>query len=96
MADVFFSDAADRYSRAVDLEQAIRSEWKSVGSPLLAEGSMGQLVEHPLVKMLKEAERDSARFLELVGKRRPGRPVGATSAPDRPVSAEPPKLRLAK
>jgi hypothetical protein len=54
-----------------------------LGCPSLTEGSMGQLVPHPLIRLIREAER----AVELLGRpaagKRGGRPVGAGSAPDR-------------
>ena len=39
---------------AVRRRAAIAKEWRALGSPLLSEGSAGQLVEHPLLRMLRE------------------------------------------
>jgi hypothetical protein len=50
----FFSEAESRYAEAVARRDAIRDAWEAEGAPLLATGSTGQLVEHPLVKMLRE------------------------------------------
>ena len=50
----FFSEAENRYSEAVARRDAIQEAWEAEGSPLLATGSTGQLVEHPLVKMLRD------------------------------------------
>jgi hypothetical protein len=50
----FFAEAEGRYVEAVARRDAIRVAWEGEGSPLLATGSTGQLVEHPLVKMLRE------------------------------------------
>ncbi len=71
MSDVFF-DAEFRYDAAVALVDQIRGEWVAIGSPLLADGSMGQLVPHPFVRMLREAERDASRFGELLKKKHRG------------------------
>lgn len=49
----FSADAETRYQDAVARREAIRDTWQAEGSPLLASGSTGQLVEHPLVKMLR-------------------------------------------
>jgi hypothetical protein len=48
------TDADQRYAEAVARRDAIRDAWLADGSPLLAKGSTGQLVEHPLMKMLRE------------------------------------------
>jgi hypothetical protein len=50
----FFADAENRYREAVERRDAILEAWKAEGEPLLATGSTGQLVEHPLVKMLRD------------------------------------------
>lgn len=50
----FLADALGRYREAVARRDAIKVEWEARESPLLAAGSTGQLVEHPLVKMLRE------------------------------------------
>lgn len=50
----FSADAERRYQEAVARRDGIRDAWEAEGSPLLATGSTGQLVEHPLVKMLRE------------------------------------------
>jgi hypothetical protein len=53
MAD-FFEEAEARYREAVARRDAIRVAWEAAGSPLLAQGSTGQLVEHPYLKMLRD------------------------------------------
>jgi hypothetical protein len=50
----FFEEAEGRYQDAVARRASIVEAWEEAGSPLLAEGSTGQLVEHPFVKMLRE------------------------------------------
>jgi hypothetical protein len=50
----FFSEAESRYTEAISRREAIGEAWEAAGSPLLAEGSTGQLVEHPYVKMLRD------------------------------------------
>jgi hypothetical protein len=50
----FSTDAEIRYTEAVARRDAIRDAWEAEGSPLRATGSTGQLVEHPLVKMLRD------------------------------------------
>lgn len=54
MSADFFSEAEGRYVEAVARRDAIRDAWEAEGSPLLATGSTGQLVEHPYVKMLRD------------------------------------------
>ena len=50
----FLVEAEARYREAVARRDAIRDAWVAEGSPLLSVGSTGQLIEHPLVKMLRE------------------------------------------
>jgi hypothetical protein len=50
----FFADAETRYVEAMSRRDAIRDAWEADGSPLLATGSTGQLVEHPYLKMLRD------------------------------------------
>jgi len=97
-----FVDAAVRYARAVDLADELRAEWESYGRPKLYTVNNGTMIPHPLVKMLREAEADAARFgkalkLEPAAVKRStiGRPPGASSAPDRQVDALGPVLELA-
>lgn len=54
MSTDFFVEAESRYLEAVARRDAIRDAWEADGSPLLSSGSTGQLVEHPLVKMLRD------------------------------------------
>lgn len=91
--------ALERYVRAVDLA---RSAWAEISDDeLLVPGSKGQQVAHPMIAVALAAERDAARFGQDLGLeraapvRRPGRPFGALSAPDRKAAGEPPRLRLA-
>jgi len=48
------ADAITRYEEASARRAAIKELWDLEGSPLLSTGSQGQIVEHPLVKMLRE------------------------------------------
>jgi len=50
----FFTDAENRYAEAVARREAIQDAWIAENAPLLATGSTGQLVEHPLLKMLRD------------------------------------------
>lgn len=47
-------EALSRYQEAQQRRDQIKSLWELEGSPLLSVGSTGQLIEHPLVKMLRE------------------------------------------
>jgi len=95
-----FAAAVLRFARAVDMADKVRAEWKSYGEPMLFTHTNGALVAHPLVKMLQAAEADAAkagRALKLepdaIKRAGPGRPPGASSAPDR--KAAPPMIQLA-
>jgi hypothetical protein len=46
-------DAETRYQDAVRRREAILAAWQAESCPLLASGSKGQAVEHPLVRMLR-------------------------------------------
>jgi hypothetical protein len=66
------ADACDRYARACELAELIRTEWKNLGCPLTAEGgATGRaVVTHPLVLLLQNAERDAQRFSHEVAVQR--------------------------
>lgn len=66
-------DAQARYERAVELASQARREWEEAGSPLLIEWANGTLSEHPLVKLLRECERDCERFARVLAKKPMGR-----------------------
>jgi hypothetical protein len=57
---------------AVARRDAIRDAWEAEGSPLLATGSTGQLVEHPYVKMLRDHDLLVDRLAAAVRKRHRG------------------------
>ena len=102
-----YADAVARYADASAMSARVRAEWEAAGCPVEAEGSMRQPIPHPLVKMMADADQLAAKFAVSVGldpgvRVKPqrqgvgGRPKGATSAPDRPATSEPPRLRVAK
>lgn len=66
------ADAEQRYLEAVVRRAAIRDAWREEGEPLLATGSTGQLVEHPLVKMLREHDLLVDRLATAVRRRNRG------------------------
>jgi hypothetical protein len=68
----FFAEAENRYLEAVSRRDAIRDAWEADGSPLLATGSTGQLVEHPYLKMLREHDLLVDRLGAAVGRRHRG------------------------
>lgn len=93
------AEPIERYARACDLADHLTAEWIKAGRPTTASGGAtgGATVPHPLVAMIRDAEKDAAKFWsELTPKRTTaGRPVGSASAPDRKDSV-PPKLRMVK
>jgi len=68
----FFAEAENRYREAVARRDAIRDAWISLEEPLLATGSTGQLVEHPLLKMLRDHDVLVDRLAVAVRKRNRG------------------------
>ena len=106
-----FRTALLSYAYAVDLESRARAEWEREKRPLIhVHGAAGV---HPLVKVMLETSRSAAQHAAQLGltpasarrvypQRRPGRPIGAVSAPDRVAlppaqwrDVEPPRLALA-
>lgn len=79
-----------RLQAVVEDLMAFREEWEKQGSPALTKGSMGQKVPHPLIKLIRDAERAVHMLSQPAAARRGGRPAGASSAPDRKA-----KLRVA-
>ena len=101
-----FSSAVRRYVLAVDVAEYARITWEGEGRPMRDTFANGMAGVHPLLKAFEQAAAQAARFGAELGlspasakrvnpTRRPGRPVGATSAPDR-RPGEPPVLRLAE
>lgn len=88
MSDVdVMADAKERYQAQVALVRALRLEWQQLGAPLTAEGgATGRaIVTHPLVVAIQDAEMKADRLARSLTSRvqKVGRPVGASSAPDR-------------
>jgi hypothetical protein len=52
-----FSDEEARYSDACDRRRAVIAAWTQLGQPLTASGSMGQPVDHPLIKQMNDLDR---------------------------------------
>jgi hypothetical protein len=77
------SDPANRLNEAInDLEQ-FRRKWNEEGRPLFVPGSRKNLVPHPYIKLIRDAER-AVREMAGVSRTTPvGRPQGSGSAPDR-------------
>jgi hypothetical protein len=74
-------EAEGRYADAVARRDAIRAAWEAEGSPLLAAGSTGQLVEHPFVKMLRLHDLLVDRLAHAVRKRHAGPEPSAVMKP---------------
>ena len=81
MSTDFLADAEGRYLEAVARRDAIRDAWEAESAPLLATGSTGQLVEHPLVKMLREHDLLVDRLGAAVRKRNRGPEPSAVLKP---------------
>ncbi len=82
MTSDFFAEAEkSRYTEAVARRDAIRDAWEAEGAPLLASGSTGQLVEHPLVKMLREHDLLCDRLGGVIRKRHRGPQPSAVLQP---------------
>jgi hypothetical protein len=81
MAADFLTEAESRYSEAVARRDAIRDAWEAEGSPLLASGSTGQLVEHPYVKMLRDHDLLADRLGAVSRKRHRGPEPSAVLKP---------------
>lgn len=90
------STATARYNEALkDLKQ-FREAWEKVGRPETERGSQMQLVPHPYIKLIRDAEQAVLRLGQAAGiieVNRGGRPPGSSSAPDRAKPNGRPKLR---
>jgi hypothetical protein len=84
-----FSEAEGRYREAVARRDAIAAAWTAEGEPLLAAGSTGQLVKHPLVKMLRDHDLLVDRLAARSRPSKMGRPPSA-------VPGIPPPLKRVK
>ena len=96
-----YLDTVLRYARAVDDEEGARQVWVDAGRPTLTLGGAtgAAEVEHPLVKIVRDAAKLANDFAKQLGldpvsvqrttaKRvGPGRPMGAASSFDRQTSS---------
>jgi phage terminase small subunit len=80
------TDAVDRYAHAVDVADRARREWAKAHRPLTITHPNGITSAHPLLAVMRDAEKDAARYGEALGLK-PGRvqrrgpdPVAAISA----------------
>jgi hypothetical protein len=85
-------DPATLYSEAHKRLGELREEWDRLERPLLTNGSMGQLVEHPLVKMIREHEVLASKLGELANRRHRGPAPSAMPGVGTPLS----RLRVAR
>lgn len=92
MTGSFSEDAERRYQEAVERRAAIREAWEADGSPLLAAGSTGQLVEHPLVRMLREHDLLVDRLAASARRRHAG-PVPSAVVQPSPAARRRRKLK---
>jgi hypothetical protein len=74
-------DAERLYLDALARRDAIRDAWQAEGRPLLSAGSTGQLVEHPLVKMLREHDVLVERLAGSLRRRHAGPQPSAVIVP---------------
>jgi hypothetical protein len=80
------AEGAARYAFAVDLAHESRSAWLAEDAPLVVEYSNGMLAPSPLLRIIREAEHDAARFAVALGidariRRRAGRKPEAVIQP---------------
>jgi phage terminase small subunit len=61
-----------RYAQAVDVAERARVQWRKGGSPPLITYPNGITAAHPLIGVMRDAERDASRFGEQLGIK-PGR-----------------------
>ena len=86
--DLYY-EAARRYASAADREEGARQAWYRAGKVLTLVGANGIEYPHPLLKVIRDAERDAAKYGEALGivakpKGRPGRnPVAVLDMPKR-------------
>jgi hypothetical protein len=66
-------DDERRYRKALERRDGIRDCWIAEGRPIFAEGSVGQLVEHPLVKAMREHDLLVTRLAQPLQRRHRGR-----------------------
>jgi hypothetical protein len=89
--------AQARYDEALkDLKQ-FRENWEKLGRPETERGSQLQLVPHPFIKLIRDAEVAVLRLGQAAGVievNRGGRPPGRASAPDRKKPDGAPRLRV--
>ena len=65
-------DAQDAYDAAVQRANAIKAAWLDLGEPIVASGSTGQVIAHPLLKAMNEADSLADRLRQRVVARHAG------------------------
>lgn len=65
-------DAQDAYQRALERANLLKETWDEPGRPVLATGSRGQPVAHPLLAAMNEADVISDRLRQRLVKAHPG------------------------
>lgn len=92
--DPKIKDAKTRYISQCELIQVLRTEWVKLKRPATQfGGATGRTIQvHTLVKEIQAAEKLADMLLRSIHdmetpRRAPGRPVGASSAPDRKTQA---------
>jgi phage terminase small subunit len=60
-------DALARYAQSVDVADRARREWREAGSPSLITYPNRITSVHPLIAVMRDAERDAAKFGEALG-----------------------------
>jgi len=74
-------DARDAYDDAVRRAVLIKDAWVALGEPITAFGSTGQLIAHPLLKAMNDAELLADRLRQRLTPRHPGPdPVASVAA----------------
>jgi hypothetical protein len=71
----------ERVERLQRILEGMHEEWERLDRPMTTPGSLGSLVEHPLLAMIRSYERLIHDLTKQPG--RAGRPQGSHSAPDR-------------
>src|SRR4051794_885075 len=91
-----YRDAIVRYAVASDMLAVIRRAWVARGSPTIAVGSRHNPIAHPFLREIADQERHVQALAESLlltpmsrrrASRAPGRPQGASQAPDRRLRA---------
>jgi hypothetical protein len=66
------ADAVEAYEAAVARARLLHAEWEKLGRPVLSAGSTGQVVAHPLLHAIAEAEVIADRLRQPLLKKHRG------------------------